>query len=139
MIKVHFYEKQTIPQLRKIILFSAITLSMLFIALMVYLTEWDTMPAEEKPFLLFLLAGPLTGLLFFMLGTEIRITSEHFEYRTMPFSRGFKSIPHSEISSFSLKKIRGIQRFRTSGNKIQIKTRDVLWWQIHVHGSSQKR
>ncbi len=127
MIKVFFSERQTIPHVRKLVIIGLITLSMALIALLVYLKEWDSMPDEEKPFLLFLLAGPLSAILIFFIGTELRISYDAIEYRSMPFRKTFRRVPMEKIGSIELKKITGMGRFRNMGQNYKVKGQEMYY------------
>jgi len=115
MAQVYFYEKQTIPSTWRIIIFMFVTLMMGFVFLMTYLTEWDTMPAEEKPYLFTLLAGPVAVLILFFISMEVRITQDAFEYKVYPFRKTFRKIPFNEIADMELTPLTGLKSFRRFG------------------------
>jgi hypothetical protein len=92
-----------------------VTLMMGFVFLMTYLTEWDTMPAEEKPYLFTLLVGPLAVLILFFINMEVRITQDSFEFKVYPFRKNYKKIPFSEIAEMELVQLSGLKTFRKFG------------------------
>jgi len=97
------------------LIFGGVTLIMGFIAFMVFQTEWNTMPADEKPFLLALLIGPLATLILFIIRLDVRITSSTVEYKVHPFRKKYKVIPFSKISHIELMKPKGIKSFKGIG------------------------
>jgi hypothetical protein len=115
MAQVFFHEKQSIPSAWRIIIFIFVTLMMGFVFLMTYLTEWDTMPAEEKPYLFTLLAGPIAVLILFFISMEVRITQESFEYKVLPFRKNFKKISFRDIADIELVQLSGFKSFRRFG------------------------
>ncbi len=115
MASMHFTEQQSVPSTWRIMIFGGTTLFMAFIAIMVYQTEWNTMPANEKPFLLTLLLGPIGTLILFFIRLDVRITSDTVEYRVHPFAKKYKVIPFSKITGIELMKPTGIKSFKGIG------------------------
>ncbi|MCX6223937.1 MAG: hypothetical protein NTV01_04190 [Bacteroidia bacterium] len=115
MASMHFTEQQTIPSTWRMLIFGGVTLMMGFIAFMVFQTEWNTMPATEKPFLLTLLIGPLATLILFIIRLDVRITSGTVEYKVHPFRKNFKVIPFSKITRIELMKPKGFRSFQGIG------------------------
>jgi hypothetical protein len=115
MSAIYFTEEQSIPSSWRMMIFGGITVFMAFIAFMVFQTEWDTMPAGEKPYLLTLLLGPLGTLVLFFIRLDIRITSSTFEYKVHPFRRNYKVIPFHKISQIELMKPKGLKSFQGVG------------------------
>ena len=115
MAQVFFHEKQSIPSAWRIIIFLAVTLMMAFVFVMVFLTEWETMPKEEKPYLFTLIIGPLGVLLVFFISLEMRITQKAVEFKVLPFRKNFKVIPFSEIADIELTPIKGLKPFKSLG------------------------
>jgi hypothetical protein len=107
MAQVYFQEKISIPSGWRLIIFSLVTLMMGFVFLMTYLTEWDTMPDSEKPFLLTLLIGPVLVLVFFFIRLDLRLTQKAIEYKLYPFRKKFKTIPYSETVEIELLQNKG--------------------------------
>lgn len=115
MASIYFSEQQTVPSIWRLLIFGGVTLMMGFIAMMVFLTEWDTMQAAEKPFLLTLLLGPLGTLMVFIIRLDVRITSGTVEYKVHPFRKKFKVIPFSKITQIELMKPKGIKSLKGFG------------------------
>lgn len=109
MASMHFTEQQTIPSSWRMLIFGGVTLMMGFIAFMVFQTEWNTMPAGEKPILLTLLIGPMATLILFIIKLDVRITSGTVEYMVYPFRKKYKVIPFSKIVQIELMKPKGIK------------------------------
>lgn len=110
-----FTEQQSIPSSWRLLIFGGVTLMMAFVAFMVYQGEWDTMPANEKPFLLALLLGPLGTLILFIIRLDVRITANSVDYKVHPFRKSYKVIPFSKITRIELTKPKGIQSFKGVG------------------------
>ena len=115
MASMHFTEQQTIPSQWRLLIFGGVTLMMGFIAFMVYQSEWNTMPAGEKPFLLTLFIGPLATLILFIIRLDVRITSASVEYKVHPFRRQYKVVPFSKITQIELMKPKGFKSFQGVG------------------------
>jgi hypothetical protein len=117
MASMHFTEQQTIPTQWRLLIFGGVTLMMGFVALMVYKTEWNTMPPEEKKSLLTLLIAPIATLIIFILRLDVRITPDTFEYKVHPFRNKYKVIPFSKIASIELMKPKGFKSMKAFGSK----------------------
>jgi len=115
MASMHFTEQQTIPSTWRILIFGGVTLMMGFVALMVYQTEWNTMPPEEKKFLLALLLGPIGTLIIFIIRLDVRITSSTVEYMVYPFRKKYKVIPFRKIVQIELMKPKGLKSMKGIG------------------------
>lgn len=115
MAPMHFTEEQSIPSTWRLLIFGGITLMMGFIGFMVFQTEWDTMPADEKPLLLTLLLGPLCTIIIFFIRLDVRITTSAVEYKVHPFRKNFKVIPFDKIAQIDLVKPKGIKSFKGVG------------------------
>ena len=113
---MNYTEQQTIPSAWRLLIFGGITAFMGFVFLMVYLTEWDTMPQQDKLSMLTLLIGPVSILFIFFLRLDVRITSNTFEYMVLPFRKKYKVVPFSKIAAFELSKPTGLQAFRKVGS-----------------------
>jgi len=116
MISRQFTEEQTIPSGWRILIFGGVTVIMAFSFIMIWQTEWTTMPADEKPFLLTLLIGPLSTLMVFFVRLDVRITTESVEYKVYPFRKKFKVIPLSAITQIELMKPKGLKSFKGMGS-----------------------
>ncbi len=115
MASMHFTEQQSIPSTWRMLIFGGVTLTMGFVAFMVYQTEWDTMPPQEKKFLLTLLLGPIATLILFIIRLDVRITSAAVEYKVHPFRKKYKVIPFSKITQIELMKPKGFKSFQGVG------------------------
>lgn len=115
MASVHFTEEQTIPSAWRLLIFGGVTLMIAFVAIMVFTTEWNTMPANEKPAMLTLLIGPLATLIVFFIRLDIRMTSSTFEYKVHPFRRKYKVISLEKIAAIELCKPKGWKAFSSMG------------------------
>jgi hypothetical protein len=82
---------------------------------MVFRTEWDTMPVNERPFLLTLLTGPLGTVIVFFIRLDVRITSGTVEYKVAPFRNTYKVIPFSKITQIELTKPKGLKSMKGIG------------------------
>ena len=132
MVKVFFHETQAFSQIRKLLVLAITLVAVGFVALMVYLKEWDTMPAEEKPFLLFLLAGPLASLVVFLIHVDLRITGTSLGYAIRPFRRRHKEVPMEEIESFEITLLKGATRFRSSGVTYRTRNKEMYFGGSHL-------
>jgi len=103
------------PQLWRLLIFGGVTLMVGFIALMVFLTEWNTMPDKDKFSMITVLIAPISTLVIFFIRLDIRITPETFEYKVYPFRRAFKVIPFNKISEIELTKPKGFRSFQGVG------------------------
>jgi hypothetical protein len=112
---MNYTEQQSIPPMWRMLIFGGITLFMGFVFLMIYLTEWDTMPPDEKLSMLTLLIGPVSVLIIFFIRLEVRITSTTFEYMVHPFRKKYKVIPFSKIAGFELSKPKVFKSFKGIG------------------------
>lgn len=115
MASVHFTEEQSIPSSWRLMIFGGVTLMIAFVAIMVFTTEWNTMPAKEKPAMLSLLLGPLASIFVFFVRLDIRMTSRTFEYKVYPFRKQYKVIPLEKISSIDLTKPKGWKSYSSMG------------------------
>lgn len=115
MASMHFTEQQTIPSIWRLLIFGVVVLMTGFIALMVYQTEWNTIPESEKPYIWTVLLGPLGTLIVFIIRLDVRITSDTVEYKVHPFRKEFKVIPFSKITQIELVKPKGIKSFKGLG------------------------
>jgi len=115
MASIHFTEEQTIPSSWRLLIFGGVTLMMAFVAFMIFQTEWNTMPADEKPFLLTLVLGPLGTLIVFFIRLDVRISSAGVEYKVHPFRKRYKMIPFSKITQIELIKPKGLGSFKGVG------------------------
>ena len=115
MSKIHFTEEQSIPSIWRLLIFGGVTLMVGFITLMVFLTEWKTMPGPEKLSMLTVLIGPMATLIIFFIRLDVRITPETFEYKVYPFRSKYKIIAFSKISEISLTKPKGFGSFQGVG------------------------
>jgi hypothetical protein len=102
MAPAYFFEKQSIPAVWRITIFGLVTLLLGFIALMTYLTEWDTMATQDRWMMLLLLLGPISVIGFFFLRLELRLTNEGIEFQVIPLGRKRK-ISFSQVSELELK------------------------------------
>ncbi|MCD6333379.1 MAG: hypothetical protein J7L89_08910, partial [Bacteroidales bacterium] len=94
--------------------------------------EWDTMSNDEKPFMLFLLAGPLTSLLVFTIRVDLRITNTSFEFLVLPFRKNFRVIPMEQIQSIEVTHLTGINKLRRSGVSYRGQRREFYLGGTHV-------
>jgi hypothetical protein len=115
-----FTEQQTIPSTWRLLIFGGVTLFIGFIAFMIYQTEWETMPASEKPFLLTLLLGPIGTLMLFFLRLDVKITTESIEYKVHPFRKQYKVIPLNKVLEIELMKPKGFNQYKGFGTKRNI-------------------
>lgn len=115
MAQVYFSEKQSIPSAIRIVIFGAVTVMMGFVALMAYLTEWDTMTYQDKLSMLTLLIGPVLVLMLFFIRMDLRITQTSIDYLIYPFRKKYKSIPFSETAEIELISLKGLKAFRQFG------------------------
>jgi hypothetical protein len=115
MSKIHFTEEQSIPSIWRLLIFGGVTLMVGFVTLMVFLTEWKTMPNPEKLSMMMVLIGPLATLIIFFIRLDVRITPVTFEYKVHPFRTKYKVIPFSKITSIELMKPKGFKSFQGVG------------------------
>jgi hypothetical protein len=115
MAQVFYSEKQTIPYFIRIVIFGAVTVMMGFVALMTWLTEWDTMTNEDKLSMLTLLIGPLLVLVLFVIRMDLRITQTSIDYLIYPFRRKYRTIPFSETTAIELAPLKGMKALRSFG------------------------
>ena len=120
MSQAFYQEKQVIPSVWRIVIFGGVVLLMGFIFLMTYMTEWDTMPREEKWSLLTLLIAPLSVLFIFMIRLDLRITDTYIEFRMGPFSRKYRKIRFTDIAAISLTASKGLKSLQKVGVHRQI-------------------
>jgi hypothetical protein len=92
---------------------------------MVFQTEWATMPAGQKPYMLTLALGPLMTLFLFIVRLDIRISSEKFEYKVFPWRNKYKSIPFSKVAQIELIKPKGIKSFKGVGTHQDFKQTEL--------------
>jgi hypothetical protein len=115
MASNQFTEQQSIPSIWRMLIFGGTTLMIVFIAIMIYLTEWESMPEGEKPYLLLMLLGPLSTAILFVLRLDVRITQQSVEYKIHPFRKEYKVIPMSKISSIELVRPKGFKSMKGVG------------------------
>ncbi len=132
MAQVFFHEKQSIPSGWRIVIFGAVTLMMGFVFLMIYLTEWDTMPDQEKPYLFTLLIGPLSVLLMFIIQMDMRITQSSIEFKIEPFRKKYKTIPFSEVAEVELSRVQGLKSMKKFGVNKQINRMEYNFGGHHI-------
>lgn len=132
MAQIVFHEKQSIPSWWRILIFGAVVLMMGFVALMSYLTEWDTMPENEKWSLLTLLIGPLGVSIIFFIGMDLRISAGSVDFRVYPFKKKYKSIPMAQVSEIELVTLKGIRSFRKLGVNRRFNRREYNFGSPHV-------
>jgi|GEM_PF-827206 len=120
MSQAFFQEKQVIPSVWRIVIFGGVILMMGFIFLMTYLTEWDTMPQEEKWSMLTILIAPLAVLFIFFIRLDLRMTETYLEFKMGPFGRKYKKILFSDMSSISLIAAKGLKSLHKVGVSRQI-------------------
>lgn len=120
MSQAFFQEKQVIPSAVRIAIFGGVLLMMGFIFLMAYLTEWDTMPREERWSLLTLLIAPAAVLFVFAIRLDLRMTDTYLEFKMGPFGRKYKKILFSDISTISLISAKGFKSLQRVGVNRQI-------------------
>jgi hypothetical protein len=132
MAQVFFHEKQSIPSGWRIVIFGAVTLMMGFVFLMVYLTEWDTMPDQEKPYLFTLLIGPFSVLLMFFIQMDLRITQSSIEFRLEPFRKKYKVISFTDVSEIELSRVQGLKSMKKFGVNKQINRMEYNFGGHHI-------
>ncbi|MFA6126904.1 MAG: hypothetical protein WC699_06330 [Bacteroidales bacterium] len=115
MASLHFTEEQSIPSVWRLLIFGGVTLMMGFIAFMVYQTEWNTMPVQERKYLLTLLLAPIGTAVIFFIRLDVRITSNTVEYKVAPFRNKYKVIPFSKITQIELAKPKGLKSLKGIG------------------------
>ncbi|MFH0762111.1 MAG: hypothetical protein V2A67_11475 [Bacteroidota bacterium] len=115
MSQSFFQEKQAIPSVWRVVLFGGVTLMMGFIFLMTYLTEWETMPQQERWSMFTLLIAPLAVSFIFFIRIDLRITETFLEYKVAPFGRKYRKILFSDIAEIKIEKAKTIRSFRGVG------------------------
>ncbi len=125
MAPLYFTEKQTIPSTWRLLIFGGVTLFVGFVALMIFLSGFETVPENERPYLLTLLLAPLSTAIIFFIRLDVRMTDQSIEYTVYPFRKKYRLIPYNKITLIELMKPKGIQSMQGIGTHKTIRKTEM--------------